>query len=193
MANQKIFLKVKGKTYSAFTNKKGIASVKTKSLAVGKYTVSLSYNGDANYTTSSLSKEVKVLSSLKGSDLTKYYGDSSQYKAKFWKAGSALANTKVSFKINGKTYTQKTNSKGIAKLNIKLAVGKYVITVINPYSKEKASYNIVVKKDKTTLKPVSSKVYLHSHKKGSFYVTLKSKHGGAIKNKKFILLITIRQ
>ncbi len=184
LTEQKIILKVDGKKYSGVTNSKGIASIKTKSLAVGTYTVSLSYEGNSNYSSSSLSKKVKVLSSLKGSDLTKYYGYTSQYKAQFWKDSSVLANTKVSFKINGKTYTKTTNSKGIAKLNIKLSVGKYTITINNPYSKEKASYKIVVKKDKTTLKPASSKTYVNSHKKGTFSVTLKTKHNVLLKNKK---------
>ena len=72
--NQKISLKVNGKTYSANTNNQGIASIKTAALSVGTYTLSLTYAGNSNYTASSLSKKVKVLSSVKGSDIKKYYG-----------------------------------------------------------------------------------------------------------------------
>ena len=72
LTNQKISLKVNGKTYSANTNKQGIASIKTAALSVGTYTLSLTYAGNSNYTASSLSKKVKVLSSVKGSDIKKY-------------------------------------------------------------------------------------------------------------------------
>jgi hypothetical protein len=183
LANQKVTLKVNKKTYSAFTDAKGIASIKTASLAVGTYTVSLKYAGNSNYTASSLSKKVKVLSSIVGSDLTKYHGYTSKYKVTFWKDGSPLANANVTFKIKGKTYTKTTNKNGVAKLNINLAVGKYVVTVTNPYSKEKVSHNIVVKKDKTAFK-FKAKTYIVSNKKGKFTVTLKSKHGVLLKNKK---------
>ena len=184
LAKQKVSLKVKNKVYSAVTNNKGIALVKTASLAVGTYTVTLNYAGSSKYSSSSLSKKVKVSSSVNGSDLTKYYGYVSQYKAKFWKDNDALANTKISFKINGKTYTRTTDKNGVAKLNINLAVGKYVLTTTNPYSKEKSSNNVVVKKDKTTVKHGSNVTYIIPGKLYYFGVTLKSKHGVLINNQK---------
>lgn len=182
LSKQKVSLKVKKKVYSAFTNAKGKAWIKTVSLNVGKYTVSLNYEGNENYSSSSLSKKVKVLSSVIGSDLTKYYGQASKYKVKFWKDGQVLKNTKVSLKVHGVTYTVKTNEKGVATLKINLAVGKYVITAINPYSKEKVSNKIVVKKTKTSLN--AKETYIPIKKKGSFAVVLKSKDGSALKNKK---------
>ena len=69
-----------------------------------------------------------MLASLKGNSLTKYYGTSNKYSAIFWKDNAVLANTKVSLKINGKTYYVKTNSKGVATLDINLLPGKYVMT-----------------------------------------------------------------
>ena len=184
LTNQKVSLKVNGKTYSAKTNSKGMASIKTAALAVGTYAVTLSYAGDGNYASSSLSKKVKVLSSVSGSDFKKYYGYTSSYKMTFWKDNSVLANTKVTFKLNGKTYTKTTNSKGVASIDIKLASGKYVITATNPYSKEKVSHDIVVEKDKTSLNAKSGKVYVILKEKGEFTVTLKSKHNVLIKNAK---------
>ena len=182
LINQLVSLKVKGKTYSAYTNQNGIASVKTAALAVGTYSVSLSYKGNSNYSSSSLSKKVKVLSSVSGSDLTKYYRDTSKYTVKFWKNNSPLANYKVTFKINGKSYTETTNKDGIVNLKINLEVGKYKISVTNPYSKQKVSHTIVVKKEKTTI-DAKSKIYIHPTG-GSFSITLKAKHAGALNAKK---------
>lgn len=184
ISNGKITLKVNGVSYSGTSDKNGVASIKTASLKIGSYTVSLSYAGDSSYASSSLSKKVKVLSSVSGSDLNKNYGYVSAYKATFWKNTDALANTKVSFTVNGKTYTRTTDKNGVAKLNINLAPGKYVITTTNPYSKEKLSNNIVVKKDSTTLQHGSAKTYISANKKFTFKVTLKSKHDVLIKNAK---------
>ena len=174
--NQKISLKVNGKTYSANTNNQGIASIKTAALSVGTYTLSLTYAGNSNYTASSLSKKVKVLSSVKGSDIKKYYGYTSVYQATFLKDGAALANTKVTFKLNGKNYTRTTNKNGVAKLNINLRVGSHTITSVNPYSGEKLSNNIVVKKDKSNITHSPYKTYIHPKTKYVFTVVLKSKH-----------------
>ena len=59
LKNQKVTLKVKNKVYSGVTNKNGQASIKTDALAVGTYTVSLSYAGNTNYSSSSISKKLK--------------------------------------------------------------------------------------------------------------------------------------
>ena len=43
ISGKKITFKIKGKTYTAKTNKKGIATVKFKNLKVGKYNVTVKY------------------------------------------------------------------------------------------------------------------------------------------------------
>ena len=181
--NQKISLKVNGKSYSAVTDKNGVASVKTAALAIGFYTVALNYAGSTKYSASSLSKKVKVLSSISGSDITAYYGPVSKYSVTFWKNNNALANTKVSFKVNGVTYTKTTNKNGVAELPVNLAPGKYSITIKNPYSKESVSKKYISKKDSTTLNGKTS-TFMTPNKKHSFTVTLKSKHNVLIKGKK---------
>lgn len=45
LKNKKITFKIKGKKYTAKTNKKGIATVSIKNLKVGKFTISSSYGG----------------------------------------------------------------------------------------------------------------------------------------------------
>ncbi|MFM5882623.1 Ig-like domain repeat protein [Methanobrevibacter gottschalkii] len=186
ISNQKISFKVNGVTYTAITDKNGIASVKTAALSVGAYNVAIKYTGSLKYAAAALSKKVKVLSSVSGSDITKYYGPVVQYSVKFWKNYNALANTKVSFKVNGITYTKTTDKNGVAKLPVNLAPGKYVITTINPYSGEKLSNKCISLRDGTTLTHGSTNTYITPNKKHSFTVTLKSKHGILIKNKNVV-------
>ena len=183
LGNQRIFLEVNNQVFSGYTDINGIANIKTTELAVGSYLVNVFYNGNSQYSASSLSKKVKVLSSIIGSDLIKYCGDTSKYKATFWNGTSLLANAEVTFKINGKTYTGTTNDEGVASIKINLVVGEYKVMVFNPYSAQKISNKVVIKKDKTTL-AVNSKNYIISNHKGSFTVTLKTKHNSLLKNKK---------
>ena len=186
IGNQKVSLKVNGKTYTGITDANGVASVKTAALAVGTYSVTVAYAGNSNYSASSLSKKVKVLSSVSGSDITRYYGPVSQYSVTFWKNYDALANTKVSFTVNGVTYKMTTDKSGVASLPVNLKPGKYVIYTSNPYSGEKLSNNYISKKDSTSLTHGSTSTYIAPNKKCSFTVTLKSKHNVLISGKKIV-------
>ena len=134
LANQKITLKVNSKSYTANTNSKGIASVKTTELAVGTYTVDISYAGNSNAAASSLSKKVKVnkdKTSLSGNSKTyilpnNYY---TYYVTLRSDNGGPVKDCKVSFSYNGKTVTSKTDAKGKASTVIPLlAKGTYKIT-----------------------------------------------------------------
>ena len=185
LSGQKISLKINGKTYSATSNSKGVATFKTDALAIGTYSVKVTYSGSSKYSKSSLSQKVKVVSSLSGgSNINKYYGSVSTYTVTFYKNAGLLVNTKVSFIVAGKTYTKTTNSKGVASLNINLAPGEYNITAVNPFSGEKLSNQIVIKKDATTLSHGSSTTFIYPNHKYTFTATLKSKSGVLISGKK---------
>lgn len=136
LANQKITLKVKSKSYTGTTDSKGIASIKTTALAVGTYTVSISYAGNANVSSSTLSKKVKVIK-----DKTSLSGDSKVYILPYnyytygviltSAHGGPVKDCKVSFSYNGKTFTAKTDEKGEAITVIPLLdKGTYKITYI---------------------------------------------------------------
>ncbi|WP_303372701.1 Ig-like domain repeat protein, partial [Methanobrevibacter sp.] len=182
IVGQKIALKVNGKIYSALSNRYGTATIKTPALKVGKYSVMAAYSGNSKYSKSSISKTVKVFHSVSGNDITKYYGYYSLYNAKFLRDGAALANTAVSFTVDGKSYKRTTDAKGIARLNIYLKVGSHVISSINPYSKEKLSNKILVKKDGSKISHSPSTTYIATKTKYVFYVSLKSKHNKEIKD-----------
>ena len=88
---------------------------------------------------------ITVISKLvENRDLVKYYRNGSQYTVKVLDDnGNAVgAGVGVTFNINGVFYTRQTNASGIAKLNINLHPGDYVITA--EYQGCKVSNNIKV-------------------------------------------------
>ena len=59
-AGKKLTLKVKGKTYTAKINKKGVATFKIKITKKGKYTAKIKFAGDKTYKASSKSIKIKI-------------------------------------------------------------------------------------------------------------------------------------
>ena len=80
-------------------------------------------------TTGYLSLEISRLPVLSADGLVMKYKDESQLKAKLadgqWKT---YAGQSVQFNINGMLYNRVTGNEGIAKLNINLMAGEYIIT-----------------------------------------------------------------
>ena len=122
---------INNKNYSAKTNQNGIASV-SLSLNPGKYTATINYEGNDDYSATNLSATVNVLGTIATNDISKYYKGCT-YTATFYTSqGEVLANTNVKIKLNGKTYTKKTNAKGVASLAVSLKPGTYKVTATDP-------------------------------------------------------------
>ena len=81
---------------------------------------------------------------IENNDLIKYYRNASQYTVKLiGDDGNPVgAGETVTFNINGVFYTRTTNESGIAKLNINLDPGQYIITA--EYRECKVSNTITV-------------------------------------------------
>ena len=127
LKNTDVQLTINGKTYTQKTNSKGVAS-----LAIGLYPNTYKMTAVNPQTGYSLTNTIKVLSTIKSSDLTKVYSDSKKFTATFLdNEGKALANKEITFKINGRPYTQKTDSNGVASLAIGLYKGTYTMTSTN--------------------------------------------------------------
>ena len=144
LANQSIIFTINNVNYVRTTNNDGIASIAIN-LNSGNYLISSSYEGNENYSPSSTKNTVKVLPTISGKDITKYYKSDTQYYATFVDGeGNYLNNTMVTFNINGVFYQRKTNENGTARLNINLPPAKYVLTAINPITDEKYSNTVKV-------------------------------------------------
>ena len=126
-AGEKVVIKINGKSTTAITNKNGYATYKISGLLPKTYTITAEYKGVK------VSNKVVVKQILKAKN-TKF---KKSKKVKKFKAtlktskGKAIAGKKVTLKVKGKTYTAKTNKKGVATFKIKnlKKVGKFKATI----------------------------------------------------------------
>ena len=128
LSGTNVKITVNGVTYTKKTNANGVASLAIN-LKPGTYKV-VSENPVTGY---KLTNTFKILSTIKSSDITKVYADSRKFYATFLKSnGKVLTNTYIKFKINGKTFSKKTNANGVASLSMKsLKAGTYKIVSYN--------------------------------------------------------------
>ena len=144
LANETVTITLNGMSYNRITNENGTASIAIN-LPAGNYTASVLYVGKDNFTNTSSENNVTVLTTVFGDDLVKTFRNATQYNATFIDGqGNPLANTTVTFNINGVFYYRTTDDKGVAKLNINLNQGEYIITAYNPVNGEMHSNNITV-------------------------------------------------
>ncbi|WP_407394037.1 pseudomurein-binding repeat-containing protein [Methanobrevibacter sp.] len=180
LANKNIKFKINGKTYTKTTNSKGVASLTMYNLNKGTYKM-VSYNADGLTATNT----VKVVSSTTSKLTTKEYvfltSDSKKIKVKLLNGlGYAPGKGKtIKFKINGKTYTSKTNAKGVAKLKLpKLDPGvykvKYSFDGNSFYKASSASDIVTIIPSKTPTLTVKSKTTFGEHSSTPFKVALTS-------------------
>ena len=140
ISGKAVNITINGVTYAKTTDKDGVVSI-ALGLVSGKYNVTTSAD---NTKVISL---VTILPTVNGTDVIKVFKNGTQYYATFKdSAGNYLASgTNVQFNINGVLYNRNIEGdKGLAKLNINLPQGEYIITAINPKTTELASNNIIV-------------------------------------------------
>lgn len=132
ISNEKLIININGVNYTRTTNDSGSAFIKIN-LSPGKYLTNIYFLGNDKYLKSNKTVGVEVLPTINGNNLVKYYRNATPYQATFLDGmGNPLVNNSVSFNINGVFYTRKTNENGIAKLNINLESGEYILTAYNP-------------------------------------------------------------
>ena len=141
--------------YNRVTNKSGVAKVLINRACAGTYAFKISFLGDEKFSASS--KTVKVYVKRQSLRLTvpnRTYRLKNKYKyltatLKNSK-GKLIVNKKITITVNGRRYTAKTNSKGMAKVKVTLSKRKtYRFTV--KFAGDK-SYNAVSKSARVIVK-----------------------------------------
>ena len=126
--NTNISMTINGVTYIVLSDENGTIKLDIN-LNPGEYILTI-----VNPNTELVSSfNVNVLSTLIADNLIKYFLNDSQFNVTvLGDVGNELANTNVTFNINGVLYIVTTNQKGIATLPINLNPGTYIITIEHP-------------------------------------------------------------
>ena len=140
LVNKTVVININGASYTRNTDANGTASI-----ALGLN--SGVYNATVTVDSNTINSVVTILPTVNGSDVVKMYRNATQYYATFLDSeGKYLADgTVVRFNINGVMYDRKVSGgKGLARLNINLEQGKYIITTMNTVTGENTANNITV-------------------------------------------------
>lgn len=131
LANKNVYFVINNVNYNATTDSDGVAGVNLD-VKPGNYEVSAYFVGDNTHENSALTSAVQVLPTIKANDMSKYYKGSTYTATFFDSQGKILANRAVTITVNGKSYTKKTNSNGLASLAINFKPGTYKVVSTNP-------------------------------------------------------------
>ena len=125
----------------------GTAVANLTNTTPGEHNVTVIYT-DKDGRQSVANATVTVYVSIRANDMTRGWASPYDYEAEFLdKYGHVIANTAMQFKVNGKTYTVKTDNKGIAKLTeSKLPVGAYEVEITNLQTGEVVKHNLTIVK-----------------------------------------------
>jgi hypothetical protein len=125
-----VAVRLDGVDYALKTNSKGQVKVSTADLAIGTYTATVSYKGNAKYNPAKAS--VVVNTKYDTSISAVHDKEAGELVATLTNAvsGKALVTVNLLVSINGAEYTLKTNSKGQVRLSTNdLAPGNYIASV----------------------------------------------------------------
>lgn len=195
ISNKSVYFTVNSNTSEIITNENGTAKF-LLDINKGSYTVKYNFN-ESGYNPISASKKILVLdnssSIIKGSAYTAYVGVKNPYTVTLTAGGVPLSGRTVTFNVSGKIYEAKTNSKGVATLNINLAKGKYTIQYF--YAGEENIDNCsgssklsVVNGMPTTIKKANSVVYKHQTS-AQFKIKLTDARGNPLSGKKIVFTL----
>ena len=139
IANAKVTININGVDYERTTDSNGMASM-ALGLPSKVYEVTTTYEGYSSVST------VTIMDSVSADDFTKMYKNGTQYYGTFVDTnGNRLAqNTPIEININGVFYTRYTDNRGVARMNINLNPGTYVLTAKNPATGEMHTTTITV-------------------------------------------------
>lgn len=144
LANRSLNVVINNVTYANTTNDDGIAFFNLN-LNPGTYNSTATFGGDRGHDSCSRTFQIKILPTVKASDIVKYYKGSKKLTAAFLDSnGNPLKDTQVNITINGKVYPKKTNNKGEISQIMNLKPGNYKVISTNPVTGYRLTTNFKV-------------------------------------------------
>ncbi|MBQ2665165.1 Ig-like domain repeat protein [Methanobrevibacter sp.] len=192
---------INSKTYNVKTDSNGQAKIKISESKEGNYVLTVRYAGDGgiDYYQSSAKANVvvkKANAKIISSNLNMIPKMAEYYSITLKDAqGNVLTNQKVTFKVNGKTYTKATNSKGVAKVKLKFNKNKKTYNVVisfkgnNQYKSVSKTNKLIVKYSSKKAKLTTPKITVPPKTAKYYTVSLKDVNGKAIAKQKVTVKI----
>ena len=163
-ATGKVTLDFNGKTFTK-TLKDSKASLNLNEAPSGNYTVKITYKGDSNHKSSSITTfEISVSQfKISAQNLTLNYGESKNFTATLTKDDSPVANAEVNIEIRNNSYVKTTDKSGKVFIPVDLDSGEYTVTV---------SYKNILTTAKITVNKIKTNTELTLTQKSRNSVTL---------------------
>ena len=170
-ANQSLSFVINGITYNRTSDENGDAQLAIN-LPPGNYSIKTIFNE------TTIENSIEVLPTLIAENLVKYFKNESQFDIQLIDGqGNPVSGKNITMNINGVFYDRTTNENGMARLNINLQPGKYVLTAFDPLTGLQISFNI------TVLPTLTGKDLHMTYKDGSqFEATLVDGKGNPLAN-----------
>ncbi|WP_407462758.1 Ig-like domain repeat protein, partial [Methanobrevibacter sp.] len=127
LAGRTVTLTFNGQTFERTSDEDGKFTVDINMANQGTYTISASYAGEADYEASTASYDVVVkpiATKLTVVDVTYGLSETKYLTATLTAGDEPLANKIVTFSLNGKTYTGRTNATGVVRIAVSLTAKK---------------------------------------------------------------------
>lgn len=198
VSNAKLTVTITGKSAVTYTtDSNGQVKVSTNGLTLKTYSVTIVYKGGGNYKAApqKIIKLTIVKSTPSITASSKTFNVKTYYKYFYVtlknQKGSVMKSTKVTLKVNGVTYSAKTNSYGVAKFSLTKLKSKGKFSAVITYGGS-TYYNKVTKSVYIYVKG-SPKLYAYaktfklSTKTKVYTVTLKTEKSAVMKNTKVTL------
>lgn len=152
----KVSITLNGVSKYYYTDENGQIMVPTKTLTPGTYDVDINYDGDSSYMSSSTTAQIvikKVTPKLTAPAKTYKVKDKIKSYVVTLKdnAGKVMKKMKIKVKVNGKTYSATTNTKGQATFKLTKLTKKGTFSAVVSYSGS-TTYNSVKKTVKIKVK-----------------------------------------
>ena len=154
LAKKEIIFKINGKTYTKTTNSKGQVTLNIN-LSKKTYTIKYTFKGVENAKSVSGTSKITVKKGaptkiVRQNPVSFRHQTSTPMSFKYVDVrGNTIPYKAISLKINGKTYTKKTDKNGLVTFKIKQNKGIYAVTVSSSdtsvFKKTASKYTIKVK------------------------------------------------
>lgn len=123
LVNKTVSVIIDGVIKTAITDANGVARLPVSYASAGTHYATVSFIGDDDYGASIGTGKITInqkATALTAAKATLKVKKAKKIKVTLKSAGKAVANKKVTIKVNGKTFSAKTNAKGVATIKVKV-------------------------------------------------------------------------